>query len=103
MEPVFIKLPKEVVKEKQMSKKRKAKASDQVEDQSLFGKLKALRSEMAAKARVPAYIIFTDAALRDMAAKKPTTLDAFLDVSGVGKAKQEKYGEIFIELIQAEK
>ncbi len=102
MEPVYMKLPKEVVKEKQTSKKRKAKSSDQPEDLSLFGKLKALRSEMATKAHVPAYIIFTDAALRDMASKKPTTFDAFLDVSGVGKAKQEKYGEIFIELIRAE-
>lgn len=99
MEPVFMKLPKEIVKEKQVSKKRKSKSSDQPEDLSLFDKLKALRSELASKARVPAYIIFTDAALRDMASKKPTTLDAFLDVSGVGKAKQEKYGEIFIELI----
>ena len=65
----------------------------------MFDKLKALRSKLAADQRVPAYIIFSDATLRDMCAKQPMTLDAFLDVSGVGAAKLEKYGDAFVGLI----
>jgi ATP-dependent DNA helicase RecQ len=51
----------------------------------LFTRLKTLRSKLAASAGIPAYLVFTDAALRDMCRKKPTTVDGFLEVSGVGK------------------
>ncbi|MEG2459712.1 MAG: DNA helicase RecQ [Clostridia bacterium] len=68
-------------------------------DLNLLGKLKELRKEIATKQRVPAYIIFTDAALKDMCLKKPKTLVEFLDIAGVGKTKQEKYGEAFLAAI----
>ncbi len=70
-------------------------------DQALLAALKALRSRLAAEAQVPAYIIFTNAALEDMAAKAPTDLTAFLRVSGVGTAKAHKYGQAFLETIRA--
>ncbi|NLN47153.1 MAG: ATP-dependent DNA helicase RecQ, partial [Clostridiaceae bacterium] len=63
---------------------------------ALFTRLKALRSKLAASAGIPAYLVFTDAALRDMCRKQPTSLDDFLEVSGVGKSKAEKYGKIFL-------
>ncbi len=69
-------------------------------DQGLFAALKALRSELAAEARVPAYLIFNDATLREMCQKQPLTEEQFLSVSGVGQAKLQRYGERFIEAIR---
>jgi ATP-dependent DNA helicase RecQ len=66
----------------------------------LFTRLKTLRSKLAASAGIPAYLVFTDAALRDMCRKKPTTVDGFLEVSGVGKSKAEKYGRVFLEILR---
>lgn len=70
-------------------------------DPKLLAALKALRSRLAAEAQVPAYIIFSNAALEDMAAKAPTDLTAFLRVSGVGTAKAHKYGAEFLATIRA--
>jgi ATP-dependent DNA helicase RecQ len=68
-------------------------------DETLFAKLRELRARFAQEARVPPYIIFTDATLRDMCRKRPTTKTAFLGVSGVGEIKFKKYGDAFIEVI----
>ena len=65
----------------------------------LMQALRVLRSSLAVKAHVPAYVIFPDAALADMCAKKPKTIEEFLSVSGVGQAKAEKYGEAFLRVI----
>jgi ATP-dependent DNA helicase RecQ len=69
-------------------------------DETLLAKLRDLRREFAQAARVPAYIVFSDAALRDMCRKQPTTKAGFLSVSGVGEVKMEKYGEAFTRLIR---
>jgi len=68
-------------------------------DKDLFEKLKGLRKEIAAREGVPAYIVFSDASLRDMCRKKPTSLVQFSMVNGVGSVKLEKYGEAFVEAI----
>jgi ATP-dependent DNA helicase RecQ len=68
-------------------------------DRGLFEKLKELRRGIAAKEGVPAYIVFSDASLRDMCRKKPTSLVQFSAVNGVGAVKLEKYGEAFVEII----
>jgi ATP-dependent DNA helicase RecQ len=68
-------------------------------DEALLTKLKELRRSLAQASRVPAYIVFTDATLRDMCRKRPSTKTAFLSVNGVGEAKLQKYGEAFIRLI----
>jgi len=68
-------------------------------DESLLDKLKKLRREIAVKESVPAYIVFSDASLRDMCRKKPTSLVQFSGVNGVGSVKLEKYGDIFTCLI----
>ncbi len=65
----------------------------------LFEKLRMLRSVFAKDMGVPAYVIFSDASLKDMEQKKPTTIEGFSNISGVGKAKLEKYAAAFIKVI----
>ncbi len=69
-------------------------------DQNLFGELKKLRNKLASEAHIPAYIVFADAALRDMCRKMPKNRTEFLNVSGVGEAKADKYAEQFTGLIR---
>ncbi|MBT5072821.1 MAG: DNA helicase RecQ [Kordiimonadaceae bacterium] len=70
-------------------------------DQDLFLKLKDFRKEIAAARSVPAYIIFSDKSLIDMAANRPATLDQFGDVFGVGEGKKKEFGKKFLEFIAA--
>ena len=70
-------------------------------DRELFDVLRDVRNEKARDRGIPAYMVFNDAALRDMAARKPATLDAFLEVKGVGKKKCHDYGEEFVGRIVA--
>ncbi len=60
-----------------------------------------LRTSLASERHVPAYIIFGDAALRDMARRRPSTLECFLNVRGVGETKCEQYGRVMVEKIRA--
>ena len=66
----------------------------------LLDKLKALRAKLASVQGVPAYLIFTDTSLRDMCERLPRTDSEFLNVSGVGAAKLERYGNAFITVIK---
>jgi ATP-dependent DNA helicase RecQ len=68
-------------------------------DEALLSRLKSLRNRLAKEAHVPSYIVFSDATLRDMCRKRPQTPERFLGVSGVGQAKLEKYGDIFMREI----
>ena len=69
-------------------------------ERALFENLKMLRQLIASEKSVPAYTVFSDAALIDMVHKHPTSMDGFLDVSGVGLTKQEQYGQIFLSVIR---
>lgn len=69
-------------------------------DVNLFKKLKEIRLKLSKNQGVPAYIIFHDSTLEDICRKLPTSEDEFLEVSGVGKVKMEKYGNLFIERIK---
>jgi ATP-dependent DNA helicase RecQ len=64
--------------------------------------LRDKRTELARAQGVPPYIIFNDATLLEMAGAKPRTLDEFAGLSGIGAAKLERYGEIFLEVIERE-
>jgi ATP-dependent DNA helicase RecQ len=66
---------------------------------SLFEKLRKLRYEISKEESVPAYVIFSDAALRQMENKRPMSDSEFTAIDGVGKAKLEKYGDAFINAI----
>lgn len=87
-----------VVKEKVELITQKAPLHDVHAD--LLSQLKEVRSMLAKKQHVPAYIIFNDAALLDMCRILPKTKDEFLLVSGVGEAKLKKYGAYFLEVLQ---
>lgn len=66
---------------------------------SLFEILRKLRSELAKEEGVPAYVIFNDATLKQFENERPMSDSEFLAIDGVGKAKLEKYGDIFIKAI----
>ena len=67
---------------------------------ALLHRLKALRAKLARQRRVPAYVIFSDRSLIDMAGRVPVTRWDFGEVHGVGAAKQEQFGEIFLTEIR---
>ncbi|MFH1653946.1 MAG: DNA helicase RecQ [Pseudomonadota bacterium] len=69
-------------------------------DERLFEKLREVRRGLANKKAIPAYLVFSDAALRDMARRKPTTESEMLDVNGVGEAKLKQYGKVFLAVIE---
>jgi len=69
-------------------------------DRGLFETLRTLRRGLAASRNVPAYVVFGDASIRDMARRRPSTLEAFLQVRGVGSAKAEQYGALFLGTIE---
>ena len=69
------------------------------EDAPLLSALKAKRRALAEAARVPAYVIFTDRTLIEMAEKRPATLDDMARISGVGAKKLESYGAAFLEVV----
>jgi ATP-dependent DNA helicase RecQ len=75
-----------------------AALSDAEED--LFQKLRQLRKEIADERGVPPYVVFPDVSLRQMAAAKPLSLDAFSTISGVGERKLRDFGEIFVDAIR---
>jgi len=69
-------------------------------DKDLFEILRKKRKNLADDAEVPPYVIFSDRTLIEMAAYFPQTMESFLDIHGVGIAKREKYGSVFLALIQ---
>jgi len=69
-------------------------------DRGLFEALRKLRRQLAQQRSIPAYVIFGDAALRDMARRRPSTMAGFLRISGVGAAKLEQYGAVMLETIR---
>lgn len=70
-------------------------------DEALFDRLRTVRARLAEQAHVPPYVIFSNATLADMAARQPVTEFEFLEVRGVGEAKANRYGEIFLEEIKS--
>lgn len=68
-------------------------------DEKLLAALKDLRKSLAMRQSIPAYVVFTDATLIDMCRLKPKTQEEFMEVSGVGQAKSQRYGEVFLAVI----
>jgi ATP-dependent DNA helicase RecQ len=68
-------------------------------DAGLFETLRKLRRQLAEERRVPAYVLFSDATLRDMARARPGSPDALLTVRGVGERKLADLGQRFLEAI----
>jgi len=96
----------------QISKTRKSEAKKQKSssapgmdmserDTELLIALKKKRLELAKAKGVPAYVIFTDKTLEDMAQRRPATPEAFEQVKGVGKSKLEKFGAEFMQVVRS--
>lgn len=85
---------------KRTSKKKTPKNLDKKGSaESLYENLKELRRRLAKKKRIPAYKVFHDQTLIEMAKERPINLDEFLSLHGVGEAKMKKYGKVFLEEI----
>lgn len=83
-------------------RRKKSSSSDEFEyDEECFDLLREVRKEIADSRGVPAFIIFGDVALRQMARDLPRTSEDFLKISGVGDKKLKEFGEIFTQVISA--
>ena len=65
----------------------------------LFRRLRALRAELARKQSVPAYVVFSDRTLRELAAVQPRTMEELRGISGIGDTKANRYGKAFLREI----
>ncbi|MEO0866185.1 MAG: RQC domain-containing protein, partial [Pseudomonadota bacterium] len=83
-------------------KRIQAKAMISEEDAPLLAALKAQRRSLAEAQRVPAYVVFPDRTLIEMAEQRPATLDAMARINGVGAKKLERYGQTFLAVITGE-
>ncbi len=88
--------------EKKTAKRKRVSDAEKLtpEEDRLFTKLKSLRLDIAQERGVPAYVVFSDKTLIDMARRAPTTRDAFAEVHGVGAAKLKEFAEPFLGLIR---
>lgn len=98
-ERISMKLPKEQEIEKKAKKERTGRTGMSGGDGTLFESLRALRSEIARKEKVPPYVVFSDKTLEHMCVVKPKNKAQMLGVNGVGEFKFEKYGKQFLEKI----
>ncbi len=94
-QPVLVQLKRENAQKQ--TRNTPPKASSLQPDAGVFEALRALRREIANREGLPAYVVFSDATLRDMAAKLPRNERELLEVSGVGEYKLKKYGKAFLE------
>ncbi|MCX6842696.1 MAG: DNA helicase RecQ [candidate division WOR-3 bacterium] len=85
--------------EKKARKARAAAIGWQGVDEGLFEELRKLRRRLSEEKHVPAFVVFSDATLRDMARLKPMATEDFLEVNGVGEKKCEQYAQVFLHAI----
>lgn len=74
-------------------------AGDLASDETLFNRLRYLRKALADERDVPAYVVFSDVALRQMARDYPANEQEFLRISGVGSRKLQEFGSMFLKVI----
>jgi ATP-dependent DNA helicase RecQ len=96
VKPLIAKKRKEIAKKSREIKEKQWRGIDQ----GLFGVLREKRKELANEQGVPAFIIFGDKSLKDMASIKPTTKEEFTTVFGVGQRKAEIYADEFTAIIK---
>ncbi len=82
-------------------KKKAPKSSIKLNDDELrlFETLREIRKQLAEESNVPPYIVFGDATLVEICRARPANSEEFLDITGVGQVKLERYGEIFLETV----
>jgi len=79
--------------------RRKKPALEDEDDQELFEKLKDARQLMAKKRRVPAYVIFHDKTLIELADRRPQSFEEMLEINGIGESKLKKFGQTLLDVI----
>src|SRR5437870_916767 len=83
------------------TRRRPKRRAGEIEcDEALFEQLRILRRQLADERDVPAYVIFSDASLREMARRYPTTKKEVGEIPGVGERKLRDFAEVFIEAIK---
>jgi ATP-dependent DNA helicase RecQ len=80
--------------------KSRSRAGGEIVNPETFERLRVLRKRLADAEGVPAYIVFSDAVLREMSKHAPRTRAELLGISGVGPVKLERYGEAFLEALR---
>jgi ATP-dependent DNA helicase RecQ len=70
-------------------------------DVDMYDKLRDLRTQIATQKGIPPYIVFSDKTLKDLSNKQPQNKQEMLDIHGIGEVKFERYGEAFLELMEA--
>jgi superfamily II DNA helicase RecQ len=96
--PVFVPKTAAVV-EKMPSMEAEEEIKETARNNTLFHKLSDLRKELAKEANHPPYMVFKDKTLWEMVEKMPEDLTSFGSINGVGQAKLEKYGALFLSVI----
>jgi len=94
-------LPVEAAKESKPAPKPSVSHEIPGLDNELFDFLRSVRSKVAREEDIPAYIVFSNATLQDMARRCPRTMWEFLEVNGVGEVKAARYGKIFLDAIDS--
>ncbi len=74
--------------------------SEEEKDQELFEELRLLRKKLADQQAIPAYIVLSDKTLHLLVAQRPTTIEEFGMVNGIGDYKKDRYGKEFVEIIK---
>lgn len=98
---VMMKEPPAAVKRESKPAAYAAAAGKAGPDEVLVAALRKLRKQLADRQNMPAYIVFNDATLLEMAAQRPGNGEEMLKISGVGRVKLAKYGEPFLKVLQA--
>lgn len=94
-------LSMEIVKgERKVFVKEQVVKKIKIEENELFTILKELRMDISREEKIPPYMIFGDATLKELSNRMPITEEQFLDISGVGNSKLNKYGEKFMSKIK---
>jgi ATP-dependent DNA helicase RecQ len=70
-------------------------------DEALMARLRELRRTIAREAQVPAYVVFSDRTLGEIAVRRPRSLTALAEIKGVGTVKLDRYGERFLAIVRA--
>ncbi len=95
-EKLFMKVP-------ERTRRAPTATAEPAADGALFDRLRAIRKGLADSQGVPAFVIFSDATLRQMCADHPRTEEELLQISGVGQAKLRQYGAAFLEVLRDER
>ena len=101
-----IRVPKEVAPAKSAEIEKKSRGNkmspdgEENIDMELYDVLKNLRLELARTMKVSAFIVFTNATLRELCIRKPTTMEELLEVPGIGENKAKNYGEAILNVIR---